>query len=248
MGVYGSIGFSSLAQHQFVSVSISVSLSHNHKANEHPQATPRMTKYTVYKAVAENGVYIRTTTSPLEEVEGTVEHLAEVEGDELSARFAVCFYLMQMRDGGNEQALNTVELESCDVLIRGTIGNALIEFPSLTQGAVEWMFKKYNEAKPSSPKGTKKVKCELCGFECAHKNLDRHKGTSQCKKRQAQNQLTPEQREEAKQARKQTQLEKQRAKVACPMCGVLVTKRHLKRHQEESGTCKKPDAVATAEE
>ena len=49
-----------------------------------------MTKYTVYKAVGENGVYIRTTTSPLEEVEGTVEHLVDVEGDELTARFAAC--------------------------------------------------------------------------------------------------------------------------------------------------------------
>ena len=205
-----------------------------------------MTKYTVYKAVGENGVYIRTTTSPLEEVKGTVEHLADVEGDELTARFAVCFYLMQMRDGGNEKALNAVELESCDVLIRGTIGNALIEFPALTQGAVEWMVKRYNLVKPSSPKANKKVKCELCGFECAHKNLGRHRGTIKCKKMQEQNQFTPEQLEEAKQAKKKAQLEKQKAKVACPVCGALVTKRHLKRHQE-GGTCQKPVAVAPAE-
>ena len=92
---------------------------------------------------------------------------------------------------------------------------------------------------PSRPKANQMAKCELCGFECAHKNLSRHKGTTRCKKRQRENQFTPKQLKKAKQAKWQARLEKQKAQVTCSVCCALVTKRHLKRHQKSSA-CQKP--------
>jgi hypothetical protein len=204
-----------------------------------------MTKYTVYKAIVEDGIYVRTTTSPLDETDGTVEHLSDVEGDEQAAQFAVCWHLLKMREAG-EEALNDDDFVSCDIMMRGITGLAMIEFPALTQWTVEWMLLRYANLKPIG-KSRQKVKCGLCGFECEQKNLKNHEGNSRCQARQERDQLTPEELDEAKRAKKQAHLDKQKVKIACRICGFMTAKRHMKRHQESS-KCKKPDVDATAEE
>jgi len=225
-----------------------------------------MTKYTVYKAVSESegGVYIRTTTSPLSEIDGTVEHIADVEGDEQTAQIAVCWCLLKMEEenkcNGRDYRhgiLNHGDLQEFDYIMKATVGLGRLEFPTLTQKAVDWITKRYaincandpimSKKRPAG-KSNQRAKCGLCGFECLHKNMKKHTGNSRCKTRQAQNQLlTDDQREEAKRARKRAQLEKQNVKVTCPTCGAAVLKRHLKRHQE-GGRCKKPNAAVAAEE
>ena len=142
----------------------------------------------------------------MDETDGTVEHLTDVEGDEQAARSAVCWHLLKKREAG-EEALNDDDFVSCDISMRGTIGLAMIEFPALTQEAVEWMLLRYAKVKPNG-KSNQKVKCGLCGFECEQKNLKNHVGNSPCQARQERNQLTPEQLDEAKRAKKQAHLDK----------------------------------------
>ena len=195
--------------------------------------------FTVYKTTTEHGAYVKTTAEPLNTIEGNPEHIADIEGDAVAELLAVCFCLKQMEQVNfvNDEhhmygILNYSEMTKCDASMLSVVGLCTVEFQELTQHTVDWMVNRYNATKPIPiVRKVVKAKCDMCGFECDKKNMKRHTGSRQCTKRQQ-----PKTEQIAEQKEKHAEdharrLEAQRETTPCNICGKIVIKRNMKRHQ-----------------